>query len=351
MAMAAFVLADYETPNPGLNGRLFEARASLPIYGKGFLLRALLRSKAPSEQIETLQNEIIQSAVVNGDSAVIVETVKGLSEYFSTNTRTSAIALSAFLEANPDLPVVPKLVEGIKSARLSNGRWTNTQENIYAIVALADYARTMRSSSATVSISLGETELRGKTVRGGEVYRVSRSLAELKPGDLTIRTSGKVFCSARLVLTKDVGQDDAVDQGFTITREYLDFETEQPVEKATVGQLIKTRITISTPEERNYVALVDRLPAGCEAVNSRLATEGYPETNDERSSYIWDHRELRDDQAEAFCDRMPKGTFHFEYVMRATIAGSFLAAPAHGEAMYNPEKYGQTPAHPFPIMP
>ena len=56
----------------------------------------------------------------------------------------------------------------------------------------------------------------------------------------------------------------------------------------------------------------------------------------------WDHKELRDDRVVAFSDRMRQGKHTLEYMARATIPGKFTAAPAHAEAMYEPEVMGRT---------
>ena len=46
----------------------------------------------------------------------------------------------ALLRVKPDHPIVAKLARGLLERR-AGGRWRNTQENAYALVALLDYAR------------------------------------------------------------------------------------------------------------------------------------------------------------------------------------------------------------------
>jgi len=43
-----------------------------------------------------------------------------------------------------------------------------------------------------------------------------------------------------------------------------------------------------------------------------------------------------------FATRLSEGHHEFSYVARATTAGTFRTAPAHGEEMYEPEVFGRT---------
>jgi len=342
MAMTAYVLAHSGEPDAGLNARLFELRQALPVYGKAFLLRALLRSQAETQQIQTLTEEIASSAHISQGRAQIKETQTGLGSYMSSDTRSSAIVLSALLEVDRNHPLVAPLVSGLKKARRGDGRWSNTQENIYAMVALADYAREQAQGNTSVRIELDGNKLSQRLLRGGEVYRFSRSLKQIKPGELIITSQTPLFYTIRMTQVRDVGEDDTLSAGFALSRQYLDFETEQPIERIRLGQLIKVRLDVQTDQDRNYVALIDPIPAGCEAVNTELATEASVLGDKDRTSYVWDYRELRDDRIGAFADHMRAGSYRLDYLLRATIAGKFTVKPAYTEAMYEPDNLGRT---------
>ena len=360
MAMAAFVLADLGKPDAGLNARLFEARRALPRYGQAFLLRALKRAGAPAGQLSTLQRALVASVkgVPGQDEAALVrESFKGRSTfdslhwYMSSDVRTTAIALSALIEAAPQSPVVARLARGLEQARRANGRWYNTQDNLYALVALSDLARSRARGSARVSVALDGRGLLRARLKGSRVLTLSRPLSKLKPGTLTLRSRGKVRYAVRLLLARRVSQDKSADRGFAISRQYLDASSGQPVSALSAGQLVRVKITVRTPKDRAYVALVDPLPAGLEAVNTRLSTSRQqpPSTKGPRRWWYrprptWSHKELRDDQARFFSDRMAAGTYTLEYQARATTRGTFTAAPTHAEAMYQPDISGHSTA-------
>ena len=358
VAMAAYVLADQGKADSGLNARLFEARKALPIYGQSFLLRALALAKDDAGKIETLKGELLASVKEDetGATAMAHESFAGkvtpdqMHYYMSSDVRTSAILLAALVQVEPGNPVVAKLAQGLKKARRKLGRWGNTQENLYSLIALADYARDRSRGSAKVTITLGKKRLARATLKGSKVLGYSRNLNRLKKEKLTIKSDTPVRFTARLFLARKTSQQDSIARGITVTREYLDPATGRALDRVSAGQLIKVRLAVNTGQDRHYVALVDPLPAGVEALNMRLATtqQAQPGKPTERHRWwnrpTWDHKELRDDRVLAFSDKMRAGKHTLEYMARATIPGDFTAAPAHAEAMYEPEVMGRTAA-------
>ncbi len=350
MAMAAFVLADLGAPDPGLNARLYEARRGLPHYGRAFLLRAMKRAGSPQAQLKVLTEELLAGIVDQGDQAMIRERNPRLSRYMSSDVRTSAITLSALLQLHPEHPLVAKLVEGLKRSRRANGRWTSTQDNIYSLVALADYARTQAAGITRVTLQLNGRTLVRRVLRGNKILTYKRSLHRLKQGKLSITTKGLGRYTVRLVTARRTAGLQAIDRGFAISREYLDPSTDQAVSQATIGQVIKVRLKVTPSSYRHYVALADPLPAGFEAVNAKLATTQSvggatpPASSSWYGRSLWTHRSLRDDRLWAFADYMSGGTHTLEYLVRATIEGTFTADPAQVEAMYEPDLFGRTTA-------
>jgi uncharacterized protein YfaS (alpha-2-macroglobulin family) len=137
----------------------------------------------------------------------------------------------------------------------------------------------------------------------------------------------------------------------TIRREYLEPKSKKPIDAPKANQLVLVRLTIDTPAERHFVAIRDRLPAGLEPVNSRLATEAgsTAPSRDDGDGWEppkWVHIDLRDDGAQVFSDFLAAGQHVPEYNARATIPGGFAALPAEVEAMYDPEIRAAPPAPP-----
>ena len=365
VAMAAYVLAELGQPDAGLNARLYEARRALPRYGQAFLMRGLKLANAPEEQVQILKAELLSAKQEQGPGVLIRESHKGrdtfdsLHFYMSSDVRTSAIALSALLAVQPDHPLVPRLVQGLKRAQRPDGRWYNTQDNIYALVSLADFARQRSKGKARITLRLDNKRLASRQLKGGKIVVYSRALSRIRPGTLKIQSTGPARYTVRLLLARKIApQDSAASQGFSLQREYLDAETGQPIQQVRAGQLVKIRLKVKTGGKRNYVALEDPLPAGFEGVNTRLATsQQRPSPRPARPwrywhpRPTWSHQELRDDRFRAFADRMAAGTHTLQYLARATTVGQFIAPPARAEAMYEPDIKGRTAASRIEVKP
>ncbi len=55
-----------------------------------------------------------------------------------SNRRADGVLVEAFLKADPNNDLIPKLVRGLLDHR-TKGRWENTQENVFILLALDKY--------------------------------------------------------------------------------------------------------------------------------------------------------------------------------------------------------------------
>ncbi len=347
VAMAAYLMAELGKPDAGLDARLVEARRGLPRYGQAFLLMALSRAKADAAQVSALRDELVASLEGQGDAVIVKESVEQ-DLVMGSEVRSTAIVTSALLMVAPDHPAIEKLAAGLKKAQLPSGRWHNTQDNLYGLVALADYARSRSQGSSQVVVKLGGEKLVARTVQGGKPLVLRRPLSKVQPGALTIESEGRALYAVRVTEGRVDRPATATDKGIAITREYLDPESGRPLLSPRASQLVRVRLTVKTAAERHYVAVRDRLPAGLEPVNSRLATEkaaaAEGEEGDGWTPPKWVHVDLRDEGALVFADHLDAGQHVFEYNARATLPGEFAVLPAEAEAMYEPEVRGRTAA-------
>jgi uncharacterized protein YfaS (alpha-2-macroglobulin family) len=347
LAMAAFVLADQGKPDAGLMARLYDLRAGLPRWGQAFLLRALVAGKGDAAMIAEVRGLLVAAVTVTGERALVREARGEHDYYMNSDVRASAMTLAAFIAAGDATtePLIEKLVAGLKSERDAGGAWRNTQDNLWSLVALADYARRAAPGEATVTITAGDQVLAKKKLIGGEVHVVRSALDKVTADQIRISADGPIHYAVRVTqVSKDSGAARA--SGFAIRREYLDARGAATT-TVKAGELVTVRLTVQNDAHRRWIAMVDPLPAGLEAVNPRLATAvttGGTAASPGRGQrgLSWAHQELRDDQVQWFADWMPQGTYVLSYQARATIDGSFAVAPARIEAMYQPEVMGRT---------
>jgi uncharacterized protein YfaS (alpha-2-macroglobulin family) len=356
-AFAVHVLAMLDSPDAAYATKLLEDKAKMPRYGQAFLARALaLNLGASSASVTGLLDDLAGAARPDGAAALIGERRDhDLSWYMSSDLRTTAIATDAFVDLRPSEPLLPKLVRGLLAGR-RDGHWDTTQDDLYALVALVHFVKTQAVSDVTVAATLGDKTVTAGPLDGGKV-RIRRATVALDVGHppkapLHLEaTNGTAYYSAIVRYRRDLAHQTAEENGMTIRREYLDPATNEPLDPrkgVKVGGMVRVRVTLSTSDVRSHVAVDDPLPAGLEAVNTKLVTSGGAPKDKgatERGTMDVDEdawwrpaaRELRDDRVLVFMERLWPGPVSFTYLARATTAGTYALPGASVHPMYQPE--------------
>jgi len=348
MAMAAYVMAMRGRPDFALNARLFAMRAGLPKWGQAFLLRALFLAKGDQAQTKELQKLIEASLVVDNGRATVKESFAGeeYEMYMTSDVRATAMTLAALLEVEPTSKMIEPLVAGLKASRGKAGSWGSTQENLWSLVALAEYGRRASVGETTATVKIGGKQVLGKKITGAEVASLSVPLADTAGDDIEVAVSDGGAISVRVSEARvDAGAP--VANGYSIRRGYFDV-TGAPRTSFKTGDLVTVKLSITADADRRWIALVDPIPAGFEISNPKLAAGGTatpPAATGQRSwwnAVTFDHQEMRDDRVQWFADQMHAGSYELSYQARATIDGTFTAMPATIEAMYAPDVRGRT---------
>jgi hypothetical protein len=321
---------------------LFEQRNALPRQGQAYLLRAV-HAQHLNEPAKALLRDF-EAAIPGGAGPVVLGEAAGanLDHYFSTDVRTSALVLEALVEVAPEHPMIPRLVEGLL-ARREAGRWSNTQENMHALLALGELASRRSGTSVRAQVRLGDTTLFDGSLGGAEVRRLSAPLAAA--GKLTLAGEAAGFAyQAQLRVVRPIPETGRA-AGLQVARRYLDPATGAALAPGPIklGQVVKVEASVTSADRQSHVAFVDALPAGFEPVLDRFTRPPPPERTwwwrDAPTS--WQHRQLRDDRVELFADTLAPGTSTQTYLARATTAGTFRAPGPHAHAMYRPALQGR----------
>jgi alpha-2-macroglobulin len=163
---------------------------------------------------------------------------------------------------------------------------------------------------------------------------------------------GTLYYMLRLRYAANVMHHQAMDNGFRVERMYS-LEGAPAATSFKAGDLINVTLRIRHTKERRYVAITDPIPAGTEPVEAWFATTATAlaeraQSQEGGSSWAWwlrggfDYVERHDDRVNVFATRLGEGEHIFTYLVRATTAGTFIAAPTHAEEMYEPEVFGRT---------
>jgi hypothetical protein len=165
-----------------------------------------------------------------------------------------------------------------------------------------------------------------------------------------------LYYSLYLRTYKPVHEVTALSQGIIVSRQYslAEDERETAISQATVGDTIRVRLTIIAPQDLHYVVVEDPIPAGTEGVDQSLKTTSVvgqaPELirtdrKDPWDGYGWwwfSQIELHDEKATLFATYLPKGTYEYTYLIRASLPGEYRVIPTNAYEMYFPEVSGRS---------
>ena len=365
----------------------------MSLFGKAHYLQAAL-AVAGAESIAREVGEIIlQSSVRSGGKIAFNEVLDdGYLRISATPLNSNCAILSALTRgAMSDDPwksptgdgqiglagdVPFELVRAITQARGNRDHWENTQENMFCMSSLLDYAQryeavtpAMRVAATVDATPLGMAQF--GSVRDAAVT-LSRPIGPTDPGTRTQLTiertgAGRLYYSARM---RYAPTDDAaieVNAGIDLHREYSVQRDGQWVLLANPlqirrGELVRVDLYVSLPTARHFVVIDDPVPGGLEPVNRDLANaslvdaaagdfqaaggswwfrfsdwQGYGV-----SRWSFYHQELRHDAARFYSEYLPPGNYHVSYTAQAIAVGEFTVMPAHAEEMYDPDVYGKS---------
>ncbi len=344
-------------------------RDSVTVEEAGWLISAAGTGAALADVRGTLLQVVNNRATETASTATFATRyTEGELLLLHSQRRTDGVVLEALLGAQPDNPLVPKVVRGLLGHRVQ-GRWDNTQENAWVLIALDRYFHAFEGQTPefVARVWLGERFAGSHAFSGRQADRWQLSapmgvLQEQRPGDITIGKEGpgRLYYRAGLRYAPRDLDLLPLDAGFVVGRTYEAVDDPRDVALGADGQWrvkagarVRVTVTMTAPSRRLHVALVDPLPAGFEPVNPELqGSQQTPPAGTSASArtaewgwwwraYWYQHQNLRDDRAEAFTSLLPAGTYTYSYVARATTPGRFIVPPPRAEEMYSPETFGR----------
>ena len=281
---------------------------------------------------------------------------------WGTDTATTALALDALLETDPQAPFLPNVVRWLMQNRDARGRWAGGQNTAVAVLALAHWVRFSGESHPNYQATIA---LNGRQVAALNITPQSNlapqhftwHAADLRlgaPNDLAIRRTagpGTLYASAYLTTVLPAGQLRARADGVAVSRAYyLLNDLNTPVTTFPVGVLVQVRLTVVAPHDLRHVLLTDYLPAGMEALDPNRTWK--PEATDAFSwedfrRYGWGgwyfyHREAYDERVVFSADFLPAGVYTIVYNARAAVPGAYQVRPATAGEVFFPDVRGRS---------
>lgn len=339
----------------------------LSLESIGWLLSVLSGDPASQTDLAAIRRHLNNRATEEAATAHFVTSYQD-DDYLlmHSDRRADGVILEALIKDQPASDLIPKIVRGLLAHR-TQGRWENTQENAFVLLALDKYFATYEKVTPdfVARVWLGDAyagghEFRGRSTERHNVNIPMRALAETTasqnlilskegPGRLYYRV-GMQYAPASLKLGPS-------EHGFTVERVYEAVDKPGDVRRDAdgswhikAGARVRVKLTMLVASRRYHVALVDPIPAGLEALNPALAVTGSvpQDPNDQTTDRWWwwsrpwfEHQNMRDERVEAFASLVWEGAHIYSYVARATTPGVFVVPPTKAEEMYHPETFGR----------
>jgi hypothetical protein len=398
---AADYLSRFGKPEIAAENELLRNAAQLAWEDRLRLAEVLARRKA-SRAARTLLEPAWASVRVEGRRAVVPEEAYRHRVHFFSRVRPAARLLTATLAVDSAHVLLGPLVETVaQQARAGVLDPWNTQDYAAAVGALAAFDARLRSGgprgfsvrqgtrvllSAVAGPATGPSLLLRDSVVAltdllGPVQEGERALA------LALSGTGPGAPLYYYLTVREVPRERPVRptiEGIQLERWYERYDRAEPLTSVAEGELVRVRLRITVPSDRQFVVVDDALPAGLEAVDLSLRTASAlpgpgqaermnflqpDEVEDEGAEGApagaewffgswdagwwspFDYAEIRADRVVYFATVLWKGTYSMTYVARATTPGTFVRPPAHAEEMYNPAVHGRSDGGVFTVTP
>src|SRR5690606_27111663 len=272
--------------------KLFEEAGvtKLPMEANGWLLGLFAQNAAAAAERKAIVRHAM-NRVSETAGAANFTTSYGDGAYLllASNRRVDGVMLDALIQDQPKLDLIPKLVTGLLAHRKA-GRWLNTQENAFVLLALDRYFQTYEKVTPDFVARVwlgkdyaGEHAFKGRQTDSFEIDIPMSFVASHDKQDLTIQKTGKgrLYYRIGMSYAPQSLRLEPADHGFVVQRVYEAVDNPKDVVREKdgtwrikAGSRVKVKLTMVNENRRYHVALVDPIPAGLEPMNPRLATTG-----------------------------------------------------------------------------
>ena len=357
--------------------KLKKDKQKIPLEAVAWLYPVLSGQAASASEVAAIR-KLLRNRVSETAATAQFSTSYGDSGYLimHSSRRIDALLLEGLIQDQPQSDLIVKLVRALLGHR-KRGRWGNTQENAWVLLALDRYFRAYEKVTPNFVVRAwlgdrfaGQHAFRGRSTVRKQINVPMAQLAAIKKADLVLskKGAGRLYYRVGLRYAPADLKVPAASHGFTVRRRYEAMDDAKDVRRdkdgtwrVKAGARVRVKLTMVAPARRYHVALVDPLPAGLEAINAGLlgaqrspgmARRTTPSRRGSRrygrGRWRWgwrgtwyEHTNLRDERAEAFCSLLWPGVHSYTYVARATTPGTFVVPPSKAEEMYHPETFGR----------
>src|SRR5262245_8227021 len=256
----------------------------LPLESLGWLLAVLSGDVNSAKEVAAIRRHLNNRVEETAGAAHFTTSYKdGAHLLLHSDRRADAIVLEALIGDDPKNDLIPKIVRGLLAHR-KQGRWENTQENVFALLALGRYFEAYEKAPPNLVARLwlgdafaGSQQFRGRSTDSRQL-NIPMNYLTTQPAlqNLTLSKEGRgrLYYRVGMNYSPENLLLKPADRGFTVTRVYEAIDDPNDVRREEDGTWrikdgakVRVRLTMVATASRYHVTLVYPLPAGFDTLN------------------------------------------------------------------------------------
>jgi hypothetical protein len=312
-------------------------------YLQGMIALALHRNNQPDIP-DLIIKSLKDRALMHDDLGMYWRSESGY-YWYQAPIESQAMMIEAFDEITSDSKSVDKMKIWLLTQKQTT-IWPTSRATAEAVYALLERGERMLDNNTPVDISIAGKPIAldaSATLEAGTGYfKKVWEKNEIRPqmGKVSVTKSGEGISWGAMFLQyfEDLDKIQKSDAGLAVQKQlFVEQDTEKgrsivPLgdeETVIIGDRIMVRIQIQVDRDMEFVHLRDmRAPA----FEPEAVISGY-----QYGAGLGYYQSIKDASADFFFDYLPKGSYVFEYSLRAAQSGTFSNGIATLQCMYAPE--------------
>ena len=311
-------------------------------YLQAQMALALFRAGKVAPAAQDILRALAENALHSPELGMYWKEVRGGYYWREAPTETQATLIEAFDEVKNDQKSVDEMKLWLLQQKQTH-HWESTRATADACYALLLRGSDWLAAPQPMQITVGGEKIQSEAAQAGtDYFKTSWPAAEIKPaqGRVIVAKSGAGVAWGALYWQYFEDFDKVTPTATPLGLErqlYREIRTAGgPVlEKLTtttplkVGDVLVVRLVLRTDRELEYVHLKDQRAAGLEPI---AQTSGYRYQNG-----LGYYESPRDAATNFFLGTLSRGTYVFEYQLRASQAGDFSGGLSEAQCLYAPK--------------
>ncbi len=268
--------------------------------------------------------------------------------WYQAPVETQSLLIEAFAEVSNDEKSIEEMKVWLLKNRQTN-QWNSTKATTKAVYALMNFGKSWIDAEKGIEVKIGNQnfDLDKNTQAGSGYVKTSWNREEIKPEmgkvEVSKTSPGVAWGAMYWQYFEDLDKIKSAETGIKFNKKLFvksnsangpilkEITTSTPIK---VGDIVTVRLEISVDRNMQFVHIKDMRASGFEPVNVL-------------SGYKWKgefgyYESTRDAATNFFADFMRKGTYVFEYDLKANNAGNFSNGITSMQNMYAPELSAQS---------